>query len=96
MRILSIRETALPRLMALLRNADLWDTSNVLFESGIIIEYDILKPRPDKQYIDYGMTVLSAGVFDSCLPDEAFDLAILHHGRSTLGLLGGFEVFDPI
>jgi len=42
------------------------------------------------------MTVLSAGVFDSCLPDEAFDLAILYHERSTLGLLGGFEVFDPI
>ena len=27
-------------------------------------------------YIDYGMTVLSADIFDSCLPDEAFNLAI--------------------
>jgi hypothetical protein len=54
--------------MALLRNADLWDTSNVLYESEKIIEYNILKPRPDMQYIDCGLIVLSAGVLTvTCL-----------------------------
>ena len=88
------REHALPGLMTVLRNADRWDTSNVLFERGKIIEYNKMKPRPDMQHIDYGIGVLSEDVFDRCPSAEAFDLAVLYHELSIQGLLGGFEVFD--
>ena len=88
------RENALPGLMVVLRNADRWDTSNVLFERGKIIEYNKMKPSADMQHIDYGIGVLSVDVFDKCPPAESFDLAVLYHELSTQGLLGGVEVFD--
>ena len=87
-------DKALPGLMTVLRNQGRWDTSNVLFESGHIIEYDKFQPRPEMQFIDYGIGVLRAEVFDRYPDSEAFDLATVYHQLAVRGLLGGFEVFE--
>ena len=80
--------------MTVLRNQGRWDTSNVLFDGGNIIEYDKIRPRPEMQFIDYGIGVLRADVFDRYPDSEAFDLATVYHQLAVRGLLGGFEVFE--
>lgn len=88
------RNESLPGLMTVFRNDGRWDTSNVLFDNGKIIEYNKNKPRPEMRFIDYGIGVLSADVFDRCPDSEAFDLARVYHELASRRLLGGFEVFD--
>ena len=81
-------------LMTVLRNADLWDKSNVLFSSGVIEEYNKLEPRTEMEHIDYGLGVLSAGVMNDLPGNEPFDLADLYHRLSVQGALAGHEVFE--
>lgn len=90
----SYRANGQPGLMTVYRNAGQWDTSNVLFEEGKVVEYNKLTPRAEMQYIDYGLSILSAGVFDRYPPGEVFDLANLYHRLSISGQLAGHEVFE--
>jgi N-acetyl-alpha-D-muramate 1-phosphate uridylyltransferase len=83
-----------PALMTVLKNADQWDKSNVLFCDGRIAEYNKQAPRPEMAYIDYGLGVLSASVFENVPVDQPFDLADIYHGLSIRGLLAGREVFE--
>lgn len=81
-----------PALMTVLRNGNQWDSSNVLFRNGRLIEYNKSAPRAEMNHIDYGLGVLSADVLMSCPEDEAFDLATFYHQLSLDGQLTGFEV----
>jgi len=54
-----------PALMTVLRNGNRWDKSNVLFVGGNLEEYNKRAPRPEMEHIDYGLSVLSAGVLAS-------------------------------
>src|SRR3984893_9678451 len=63
-RIQSAYESARrPALMTVLRNDSRWDTSNILFRNGELIEYDKRSPRLDMFHIDFGLSVLSKHVF---------------------------------
>ena len=53
-----------PALMTVLRNDNRWDKSNVLFKNGKIIEYAKNSPRADMAYIDFGLSIISRGVFE--------------------------------
>lgn len=81
-----------PALMTVLHNADRWDKSNVLFEDRRLVEYNKRAPRPEMHYIDYGIAVLSASIFDARSRGSAFDLADVYHDLSLRGELAGFEV----
>lgn len=81
-----------PALMTALRNNGLWDKSNVLFKDGKLMEYNKRYPRSEMDYVDYGLGVLSAGVFSGHAEDEPFDLADIYHELSLNGRLAGFEV----
>ena len=81
-----------PALMTVMRNANRWDKSNVLFDSGRLIEYNKDSPKPEMSHIDYGLGVVSAKVFSHYPSDSAFDLAALYQYLSKRGELAGFEV----
>ena len=80
--------------MTVLRNADKWDKSNVLFQEGHLLEYNKQSPRSDMEYIDYGLGVVSAKVFAQYPTNEQFDLADVYQCLSKGGDLAGFEVFE--
>jgi len=87
-----------PAAMTVLRNAGRWDTSNVVFEDGRLVEYD--KKRAGRaadayQYIDYGVSVLARSLIADRVPaSSSYDLADLFHGLSLRDELAGIEVFE--
>ena len=83
-----------PALMTVLKNKNQWDKSNVLFNNGVLLEYNKSHPRADMSYIDYGLGVLSASVLSQYPEKEPFDLADVYHELSIKGNLAGHEVFE--
>jgi len=81
-------------LMTVLENGDRWDKSNVLFEGGLLVEYNKRTPRQGMAYIDYGLGVVATEVFDQYPTDAPFDLADVYQTLSKQGQLAGFEVHD--
>ena len=83
-----------PALMTVLKNSDRWDKSNVEFRNGKLIEYNKSSRRPEMEYIDYGLGVLSAEVLDNYPVAQPFDLADVYHQLSLAGKLVGHEVYE--
>jgi len=83
-----------PALMTVLRNENRWDKSNVLFRDGTLLEYNKQAPSREMEYIDYGLGVVSACVFDDYADNESFDLAEVYQHLSRCGLLEGHEVHE--
>ncbi|HZR06410.1 MAG TPA: nucleotidyltransferase family protein [Candidatus Udaeobacter sp.] len=81
-----------PALMAVLENEGRWDASNVWFEAGRILHYDKRVPTPEMRHIDYGISVLNAGVFASFPSNSAFDLADIYSRLASEKRLAAFEV----
>lgn len=88
------RQSGKPALMTVLRNENAWDRSNVAFDHGTLREYNKHAPRPDMQYIDYGLGVLTRAALDSAPASGVFDLAETYHYLSMHGHLAGHEVFS--
>ena len=84
----------MPALMTVLRNANRWDTSNVLYRDGRILEYNKRAPRPEMHHIDYGLGIVSRDILarHSDKGAQAFDLSDVYHELSLAGRLAGFEV----
>lgn len=83
-----------PALMTVMHNAGRWDSSNVLFRDGVIVEYNKRAPTPEMRHIDYGLGALSADVLMDHEAEGAFDLADIYHGLSLSGQLAGLEVHE--
>lgn len=81
-------------MMTVLRNGDRWDKSNVLFRDGVLLEYNKHCPRSEMEYIDYGLGILSSGLFGQYDDNQPFDLAEIYQNLSRHGLLAGFEVVE--
>jgi NDP-sugar pyrophosphorylase family protein len=81
-----------PALMTVLRNGNRWDSSNVVLSGDSVHEYNKRAPRPEMEFIDYGLGILNAAVLRAEPDDQAFDLADLYHNLSLQGQLAGFEV----
>jgi NDP-sugar pyrophosphorylase family protein len=88
------RTSGKPALMTVMRNGDRWDKSNVLFRNGELIEYNKRAPRPQMEYIDYGLGILSATVLQAYPVGQVFDLADVYTALSSTGQLTGFEVHE--
>ena len=80
--------------MTVLRNDDRWDTSNAVFRSGRVINYDkSTHPRdPQMRWIDFGFSVLRRDVVESIPSGAVIDLGDVFHELSLQGELAGFEV----
>lgn len=79
-------------LMTVLRNANQWDRSNVIFKEGRIIQYDKQHQTAEMQHIDYGLGALQAAVFASYPSAEFLDLASIYQDLIERDQLAGFEV----
>jgi N-acetyl-alpha-D-muramate 1-phosphate uridylyltransferase len=85
------RNSGRPGIMTVLRNLGQWGTSNADFHAGLVVGYEKEAPRPDMQWIDYGMGGLSTQAL-SLAPARTRDLAALHAALAAKGLLAGYEV----
>jgi MurNAc alpha-1-phosphate uridylyltransferase len=81
-------------LLAVMRNDNRWDRSNVRFENGELIAYDKHSPRPDMQYIDYGVSILSAAAFAEYADVTCFDLGDVYQRLASRGQLAGWEIHE--
>jgi NDP-sugar pyrophosphorylase family protein len=79
-------------LMTLFQNEGRWDTSNVLFNEGLIASYTKRSPSPEMRHIDYGLGVFSALAFSSWPNGRPFDLADVYQELIARGELAGYEV----
>ena len=79
-------------LMTIYRNEGQYDTSNVVFRDGRIVVYDKRARLPEMRYIDYGLSVFSASVFEAWAERKPFDLAEVMERLVSSGELAGFEV----
>jgi NDP-sugar pyrophosphorylase family protein len=78
-------------LMTVFHNAGRWDTSNIEFADGRIIDYS-KKPTPRMTYIDFGLTMLSASALATFAEGDAFDLADVYRRLVREGRMAGLEV----
>jgi NDP-sugar pyrophosphorylase family protein len=78
-------------LMTVFHNAGRWDTSNIEFSNGRIVDYS-KKPTPRMTYIDFGLAMVSASVLADYAEGEAFDLADAYRGLVREDRMAGFEV----
>jgi NDP-sugar pyrophosphorylase family protein len=91
----TFKKTGLPALMAVFRNEEKFDTSNVCYEVGRVTLYDKwIKEKPTAmKYIDYGLSAFSQDlIVREVKAGEKADLADLFHRLSAQGKLAGYEV----
>ncbi|HEY2665747.1 MAG TPA: NTP transferase domain-containing protein [Actinomycetota bacterium] len=79
-------------LMTVFRNRDAWDSSNVALREGLVAEYRKGAAPGSYEYIDYGMSILTAGAFAPFPSGTTFDLAEVLQSLIAAGELAGFEV----
>jgi NDP-sugar pyrophosphorylase family protein len=87
----AFKSAGLPALMAVLKNDNRWDRSNVIYEGGRVLRYDKKTRLDAMRYIDYGLSALQAAVLESRADGEAFDLSDVFAALSEEGRLAGFE-----
>ena len=81
-------------LLTVFRNEDRWERSNVLFHEGRIVEYNKRTPSAGMAHVDFGLSVVTAGVLERYRTGDAFDLADLYRELSLQGELAGLEVTE--
>lgn len=81
-----------PGCMTVYRNEGLYDTSNVVFENGVIRIYDKTRRLPEMRHIDYGLSLFRRSVFDAWPSDQPFDLAEVMRRLVDRGQMAGWEV----
>jgi len=83
-----------PALMVILKNSNRWDRSNVALRYDGTIHYNKRCPTADMQYIDAGLSILSAQVLDSYPLGPNFDLADVLADLGGRGQLAALEVAE--
>ena len=78
-------------LMTVYRNESQWDTSNVEFVDGRILEYNKKQRTARMRHIDYGLGVLRAAALARVPDGQAWDLATLYQELLEAGELAAFE-----
>ena len=79
-------------LMTVLKNEGKWDTSNIEFDNGKIIDYDKKSKSNKLKFIDYGLGILSKDAFNDFKEKEVFDLEEVYRNLLKKNELSGFEV----
>jgi N-acetyl-alpha-D-muramate 1-phosphate uridylyltransferase len=85
-------------LMTVMHNRDRWERSNVVFQNGMVLNYDKHASddgRAGMEWIDYGFVVLTGDLIRNRVPASAeADLSKILHDMSLEGELAGFEVTE--
>lgn len=86
------RENETDGLMTVFHNQGKWDSSNVVFENGNLIQYSKKNKNDRMQYIDYGLCIVSKKNFEGYGAGTTFDLAGLYESMAEKKQLLGLEV----
>ncbi len=81
-------------IMTVFRNEGLYDTSNVEFADGQILNYSKTALTPEMHHIDYGLSLFHANAFSGYGQDEKIDLADIMGRLLSEGQLAGYEVLE--
>ena len=81
-----------PALMTVFRNEGRYDTSNILFEDGLLKRYDKINPSPPMKHIDYGLQLLKREALAGWPKGRKFDLASVYGSLVEAGRMAGYEV----
>lgn len=84
------QEARRPGLMTVFPNYGRWEISNVWFEDGEIRKYSKKDLRPEMQYVDYGLSVFKAEVFEEIEAGTPHDLADLMSKLTDRGEMSGY------
>jgi MurNAc alpha-1-phosphate uridylyltransferase len=79
-------------LMTVFRNEGRWDTSNVDFRDGRILDYDKVASTPAMQHIDYGLGVFDRRAFAAIPLRGAYDLSYVYRKMLSQNELAGLEL----
>lgn len=79
-------------LMAIYKNKNLYDKSNVIFRNGQIICYDKKNQVPEMEYIDYGISILSRKLIADLAEGKPADLADLYSKAVCEGIAAAHPV----
>ncbi len=79
-------------LMTVFKNEGLWDSSNVEFQNGELITYSKRFKTPRMAYIDYGLGLVKASVFEHISLQQPTDLADIYETLVQQHALMGYEV----
>lgn len=79
-------------MMAVIKNRNKWDTSNVYFKGESIIIYNKFLKSKKFDYIDYGVSALNTHIFDNYPENKNFDLSIVLNDISLNNNLEGYKV----
>jgi NDP-sugar pyrophosphorylase family protein len=82
-------------MVAVYRNRNCHEPSNVSFTDGFGVRYDKRWPELGMHYLDAGATFYRASVVEEIPTDVPSDLSDLMHVLSVRGLLSGYEVVQP-
>jgi NDP-sugar pyrophosphorylase family protein len=80
--------------MTVYKNSNQFDTSNVEYSNGILVNYEKGTNIPKMRHIDYGLTYFRSSAFSPLGEIKSFDLSDTCHRLSSEGKLAGFEVFE--
>jgi len=80
--------------MTVLKNMNQWDKSNVIFENSSIVQYSKTNFNPLMHYIDYGLAIIDANIFNTLNFGSNFDLGEVYSKLADTGDLVGYEVHD--
>lgn len=91
----AFRAAGAPALLTVLRNQDRWDPSNVEFQDGRVLRHDkAARGQPGVEWIDYGLSVFTAGVVAGWPAPDPWDLSALTGALALEGRLAGFAVTE--
>ena len=79
-------------IMAVIKNKNKWDKSNVLFNTRNLIKYNKTNTNKNFEYIDYGISILKSSVLNNYPEKKFFDLAEVLNDISYSNNLGGHKV----
>ena len=81
-------------LMTVFHNGNQWDTSNVEYQNGCLLDYSKRNRTERMQHIDYGLGMFDRSAFDSIEPTQAYDLSIIQERLLKNNQLAGAEVSE--
>ena len=79
-------------LMTVFRNTGKWDSSNVVYRDGRIVNYDKENRSSDMEHIDYGLGALRSEVFAPYPAGEPIDMEAIYRDLLAHDELAAFEV----
>jgi MurNAc alpha-1-phosphate uridylyltransferase len=81
-------------LMTVYKNDNKFDTSNVEFVDGVLINYEKGESSLKMQHIDYGISYFRATAFINWTEQSSFDLSSVSHQLAKSHQLGGYQVYE--